>query len=526
MKRRALLATGAAALAAPRSAASQNARVLRFVPQSDLAVLDPIWTPAYVTRNHGFLVFDTLFGQGADFSVSPQMAAGAVAGNGGKTWLITLRDGLRFHDGEPVLARDCAASLRRWGRRDSFGQALMAATDELSAPDDRTLRFRLKRPFPLLADALGKTGSNMPGIMPERLARTDAFTQITEMVGSGPYRFKPDERVAGSRVVYERFAGYAPREGGTPDFTAGPKVARFDRVEWHVMPDSSTAASALRNGEVDWWENPPADLLPLLRRARGVKVEVLDPTGLVGMMRPNHLHPPFDNPAVLRAVMRAVNQADFMAAAGGSDPAMTRTGLGVFCPVSPMASDVGMEALNGPRDLDRARRELREAGYRGERVVFLGATDLPNINAISEVGADLLRRLGMNVDYQAMDWGTVVQRRVKREPPDQGGWSVAATYWSGIDTFNPAVQISLRSNGAAGWWGWPTFERMEAMRDAWLEAADLPTQQRIAREMQAHFFEVVPYWPLGLLYAPTAYRTDLNGVLRGFALFWNVRRGA
>ncbi len=527
MERRALLAAGAAVLAAPRVAASQGVRVLRFVPQSDLAVLDPIWTPAYVTRNHGFLVFDTLFGQRADFSVVPQMAAGAAAEDDGRTWLITLRDGLRFHDDEPVLARDCAASLRRWGRRDSFGQALMAATDELSAPDDRTLRFRLKRPFPLLPDALGKTGSNMPAIMPERLARADAFTQITEMVGSGPYRFKPDERVSGSRVVYERFAGYRPREGGgAADFTAGPKVAHFDRVEWHVMPDSSTAASALRNGEVDWWENPAADLLPLLRRARGVTVEVLDQTGLVGMMRPNHLHPPFDNAAVRRAVMRAVNQADFMAAAGGSDPAMTRTGVGVFCPVSPMANDAGMEALNGPRDLDRARRELREAGYRGERVVFLGATDLPTIAAISEVGADLLRRLGMNVDYQAMDWGTVVQRRVKRELPEQGGWNVAATYWSGIDTFNPAVQISLRGNGAAGWWGWPTFERMEALRDAWLEAPDLPTQQRIAREMQAHFFEVVPYWPLGMLHSPTAYRSDLSGVPRGFALFWNVRRGA
>ncbi len=166
------------------------------------------------------------------------------------------------------------------------------------------------------------------------------------------------------------------------------------------------------------------------------------------------------------------------------------------------------------------------AGYTGQKVVVINPTDFPTIGPFGHVTADLLRRLGMNVDYQAMDWGTVVQRRVKREPPDQGGWSVAATYWSGMDTFNPAVQLSLRGNGAGGWWGWPTFERMEQLRDAWLEAPDLPAQQRIAREMQAHFFEVVPYWPLGLLYQPTAYRADLTGVPRGFALFWNVRRQA
>ena len=257
MERRLFLATGAAALAAPALSRAESATTLRFVPQSDLAVLDPIWTPAYVTRNYGFMVFDTLFGTDDQYKVSPQMAAGSATEDQGRTWSITLRDGLKFHDGMPVLARDCVASLLRWGKRDTFGQALFAATDELTAKDDKTLVFKLRKPFALLPDALGKAGSNMPAIMPERLAKTDPFTQITEMVGSGPFKFLASERIAGARVTYEKFVGYVPRSDGTTSFTAGPKIAHFDRVVWNVMPDSATAAGALQNGEADWWENPP-----------------------------------------------------------------------------------------------------------------------------------------------------------------------------------------------------------------------------------------------------------------------------
>jgi peptide/nickel transport system substrate-binding protein len=247
MRRRTFLTASVAALAAPAIARAQGSRLLRFIPQADLTVLDPIWTTAYVTRNHGFMVFDTLYGQDSTYKASPQMVAGHVIENDGKLWKLTLRDGLRWHDGEKVLARDCVASIQRWGKRDAFGQALLAATDELSAPDDKTIQLRLKKPFPLLPDALGKSPSLMPAMMPERLAKTDAFTQITEMVGSGPYRFLPADRVPGAKAAYAKFTEYVPRADGTPDWTAGPKVANFDRIEWTTIPDPATAPAALQN---------------------------------------------------------------------------------------------------------------------------------------------------------------------------------------------------------------------------------------------------------------------------------------
>src|SRR5208337_2637303 len=287
MRRRSFITAAAATLAMPAIARGAASQVLKFVPEADLAVLDPVWTTTYQTRDHGFLVFDTLFGLDAGFSPQPQMAEGATTEDGGKRWRITLRAGLLFHDGTKVLARDCAASVRRWGARDGFGQALLAATDEISAVDDATLEFRLKRPFPLLPAALAKTPPSMCPIMPERLATTDPYKQVTEMVGSGPYRYKADERVAGSLVVYERNTKYVPRPNGT----AGPKIAYIDRIEWRIIPDASTVAAAVQRGEIDWWLVPQADLLPLLRKQRNVKVENIIPTGFVATMRFNQLNP-------------------------------------------------------------------------------------------------------------------------------------------------------------------------------------------------------------------------------------------
>ena len=271
MRRRTFLAASAATLALPAVARAESQRVLKFIPQSDLAILDPVWTTAYVTRNHGYMVFDTLYGQTgkeSGFKATPQMVAGHIIENDGKTWKLTLRDGLLFHNGERVLASDCVASIKRWGARDAFGQALMARTDELSAPDDKTIVFRLKQPFALLPDALGHGASNMCAIMPKHIAETDPFKQFTEVVGSGPFRFKADERVQGSLFVYERFDKYKPREDGEASFTSGPKIVHFDRVEWHVQPDYATKAAAMQAGEMDWWENPPADLLPLLQEGQ------------------------------------------------------------------------------------------------------------------------------------------------------------------------------------------------------------------------------------------------------------------
>ncbi len=525
MRRRDVLIGAAAALAAPHIGRAANQSVLRFIPQADLSTLDPHWTTAYVTRNHGFMVFDTLYGNDHTLQPSPQMVAGHAIEDDGRRWTLVLRDFLLWHDGTPVLARDCVASIRRWAQRDAFGQALMAATDELSAADDKRIVFRLKQPFPLLPTALGKSAPVIPAMMPERLATTDAMTQVKEIVGSGPFRFLADERVPGAHVAYARFDKYVPRADGTPDWTAGPKRVHFDRVEWTVIPDPATASGAIQSGEQDWWEYATADLLPLLRRDRKLTVTVLDRFGTTEIMRFNQLFPPFDNAAVRRAVLGAVTQADFMEAVAGDDTAMWHDGVGIFCPGTAMANDAGMEVLTRPRDLARSKAELAAAGYRGERVALMVPTDFPSLKALSDVTADLLTRLGMKVDYQATDWGTLVQRRAKRDPIDRGGWNVFCTGFNSSDFPTPAGHLPLRANGAKAWFGWPDDPKLEQLRDAWFAAPDLAAQQRICADIQREALTTVPYVPLGSYLQATAFRSDLHGVLDGFAIFWNVQRG-
>jgi peptide/nickel transport system substrate-binding protein len=523
MQRRSFLkAAAVGSLAAPRLATAESSRTLKFVPQADLIVLDPIWTAAHVTGNHSYMVFDTLFGQDSQVRISPQMLEGFTTDPDGKTWTLVLRPGLRFHDGTPVLARDCVASIQRWGRRDIIGRLLMAATDEVSAVDDRTIRFRLSSPFRQLPRALGKAGANVCCMMPERLARTDAFTQVTEMVGSGPFRFKADEMVPGARTVYERFADYRPREDGQPDFMAGPKIVHFDRVEWLVNPDPATAAAALQAGEVDWLEQPQLDLLPLLRRNRTIKVETLDSLGYVGIIRLNQLHPPFDNPAIRRAMLGAVQESDFMRTVAGDDTSLWHDGVGMFCPGSPPANDAGMEVMSAPRDVGRARQAILDAGYEGERVVLMGTSDIAALKAVSDVTADLFQKLGFNLDYQMLDWGTVVQRRAKKDPPDSGGWSAFCTFNYGLDQASPMTHAWLAASGATAAPGWPDSPKLEALRVGWMDAAD---PKRQAEEIQRQAFQDVPYLPIGQYLNPTAYRSDLTGMMKGFPVFWNLRRG-
>jgi peptide/nickel transport system substrate-binding protein len=530
MKRRTFLrlAAGAAAapLAAPALVRAEGERVLRFIPQSDVTALDPVWTSVYVTRNHAYAVFDTLYGQDSAFEAQPQMVEGATTEADGRVWRLRLREGLLFHDLSPVLARDCVASIRRWGRRDAFGQSLMATTDELSAADDRTIVFRLKRPFPLLPEALGKIGVNMLPIMPERLASTDPFKPVTEMVGSGPFQYLPDERVVGARVAYRRFEKYRPRESGQPDWTSGPKIAQFDRIHWTVIPDGGTAAAALQRGEADWWEQPIFDLVPMLKQSPDLSVSVVEVTGNIGLLRMNHLLPPFDNPAIRRALWPALSQADFMTAVVGDDRAAWRDRIGFFAPGTPMASEEGLEALTRPRDLDRARRELQDAGYRGERVVVLTPSDYPRINTLAQVAADMLQKCGMTVDLQAMDWGTVIQRRTSKAALDQGGWNIFVTTYTGMDLSSPAGNLALRGNGTDAWFGWPSAPALEALRTEWLAAPDAASQKRIAAQIQAQAFLDVPFMPLGQFFQPTAQSRTLEGTLSGMTLFWNVRRRA
>jgi peptide/nickel transport system substrate-binding protein len=523
IRRRMFTAGAAASLLAPSISRGAAAAALKFIPQSDLTILDPIVTTVYTARNHGYMVFDTLFGMNSQYRIEPQMLEGFSVEEDGKTWKLTLREGLLWHDGEKVLARDCVASIRRWAPRDGIGTLLMARTDELTATDDRTIRFRLKKPFALLPYALGKISTPMCAMMPERLAKSDPFKPVSEMVGSGPFRFKADEWLSGARAVYTKFDRYLPRKEVSTGWTAGGKVVHFDRVEWLTSPDDGTSASAMQAGEMDWWEMPIADLLPLIKRSGKIQVEVKDRNGILGLFKMNNLQPPFDNPAIRRALLGAVVQKDFMTAIAGDDPSMYRTGVGIFTPGTDMATDAGMEVLNGPRNLEAVRAAIKAAGYNGEKTVLLSPNDPQYRKAMADVSGPMMTSVGLNVEVQSMDWGTAIVRRENKLPVDKGGWSVCCTTANGLDMQTPALHF-LRATGDTAWFGWTKSARIEELRAAWVDAPDLEAQKKIAADIQRQCWIDVPHLPLGVWYQPMAWQNSIKGIPDGFPLFWGAQR--
>jgi peptide/nickel transport system substrate-binding protein len=515
-------ATLAAPLAAPRIGHAQSAKTILFTPQSDLASLDPVWTTADVTRNFSLAVYDTLYAYDAQFNVQPQMVAGATTEADGKLWKLTLRDGLTFHDGTPVLAKDCITSIMRFCVRDPFGQALAMRVDEISALSDKVIQFRLKQPFALLPNALAQVYCVM---MPQRLAKTDAFTQISDVVGSGPFRYLASERVVGQRVVVEKFDKYVPRPDGTPSFNAGPKVVYVDRVVWNVIPDAATASAALTQGEIDWWEQPTIDLIPILKRSKDITVTVKDRTGEMGCLRFNQLFPPFDNAAIRRVVVAAMDQKEVMDAVAGSDLSLVQTDIGLFVPGTPMASNAGVDITRGPKKYDKLKQDLTAAGYKGEKVVILAASNFPTIWAEAQVATDTLKKIGMNVDFQALDWSAVVQRRASKQPIDKGGWNIFFTFLGGFGNISPAPNIAITTGGGS-WFGWPNDPEMDKLRSAWFNAPDLATQQKIAGQMQAEFWKNPSYAPLGMYDQPTAFQNHLTGIRDGWPQFYGVKKNA
>jgi len=509
-------------LALTASCAWAQQKVLKFIPQADLRILDPIATTAYITRNHGYMVYDTLFATDAHFRVQPQMVEKWELSADKLTYTFTLRDGLKFHDGQPVRSADCIASVQRWGKRDALGQKLAEATESWSAVTDKTFRLKLKKPFPLTLEALGKLSSNVPFIMPERIAKTDAFQNITEAIGSGPFKFVKEEWVPGNKVVYVKNTDYVPRNE-PPSWAAGGKVVKVDRVEWIYIPDSATAAAALNAGEADWWEQLPPDLIPLLRKNKDVRVENIDPLGSVSVLRFNFLQPPFNNQKMREAVLRVLNQHDYVLGIAG-DEKNGHTCYSFYACGTPLATEVGAEPLKGKRDFDRARKLIRESGYNGEKIVIISATDQPIVHSQSLLTAELLRKLGLNVELQAGDWGTLITRRTSKEPVERGGWSIFHTWFVGPDGLSPA-SAPLVSSGDKAWFGWPNDLKLEELRQAWFNTSDPAAGKKAAEAVQLEAFKFIPFIPTAQFIIPTAYRSNLSGVIIAPVTFlWNVEK--
>jgi peptide/nickel transport system substrate-binding protein len=513
---KALASTGAVAAAGsfPAPAIAQAAaKTLRFVPQANLANFDPIWGTQYVVRNASQLVWDTLYGVDDKLEPQRQMVEREEVSSDGLTWTFKLRPDLKFHDGEPVLAKDVVASLTRWMARDSMGQMVKALLKEISAVDDKTVKLMLSAPYPKLLFALAKINPPMAFIMPERIAKTDPFQQITEYLGSGPMKFARGEWVPGARAVFEKFADYQPRSEPV-NWLAGGKKMLVDRIEWVIMPDPATAAAALQNGEIDWWETPIPDLVPVLKKNKNVQVDIADPLGNIGSFRMNHMHPPFNNVKVRRAVQMVLSQEDYMRAAVGDDTSLWKTIPGFFTPGTPLYTEDGGDILKGKRDIEGAKKLLAEAGYSGQPVTCLVAQDQPHLKAMGEVTADLLKKLGMTVDFVATDWGTVGQRRASKSPPGQGGWSMFHTWHAGVECATPTY-IALRANGDKAWFGWPDSAQVEKEVAAWFAAQDLDEEKVTAARLNKAAMETVVYVPTGFYYGYQAWRSTVSGIVKG-----------
>lgn len=510
LPRRALLASAAAPLAAP-ALAQGNARVLRFVPHTALTSLDQLWSNALISAHHAYMVFDQLFGVDANLVAQPQMLSGYEVSPDGLHWTFALRDGLAFHDGEPVLAKDCVASIIRWSLRDLFGMHLASLGMEVRATGDKIFELHSKKPFPHLPYALGASACH---IMPERIAVPDVSRGIREAIGSGPYKFLANEWDSGAHVAYARNDKYVPRQE-KPDVLAGAKVTHFDRVEWKILPEPNTAANALIKGEVDWLERPHTDHVARLRATRGIVVQKLDPFGWMGMLQFNLRRPPFDNPRLRRAVLMALDQKEYLQAVVGDYPDLVNPGVGWFTAGTPLATLKGVEQFTRAPDIDAARRLVKDSGYDGQKVVHLAAGDIPVNTAMGQMTAELYKRIGLNVVYTSVDWGMLVARIQSPDPASE--WASFCSGWTGLSTANPGGHRPLAGN--------VPNPQMEALRAAWMEAGDLAAQKRIAEEMQMLSAQMPASVPFGQYFLPHAHKAELTGFSpAAIVAFWGVRR--
>ena len=511
------------ALASPVQAQPQPpapVKVLRVVPQADVVVTDTLFTTAWISNIHGTMVWESLFAWDSKLQAKPQMAQEWSTSPDGLTWRFTLRDNLKFHDGQAVTTADVIPSLKRWMAIDAAAKRVAAVTTAMVPVDGKTFEWTLSRPVPPLVDILAAAPSRF-AIIVRAKDIPEPGKPMTSTIGSGPFRFNTDLRVSGARVVYDRNPDYVPRPE-PPDGLAGGRVVRVDRVEFHIQPDQATAAAALQAGEVDLLERPSFDLLPTLRRSRGIKLQVLSELAGQAILRPNSLHPPFNDPRARLALSYIINQDDQMAAGYGDAEYYQRCNSFFVCGSS-HGTEAGAEGF-GP-NLARAQQLLAEAGYKGETLRMMGTRDISYMGPMAEVTADALRKAGLKVDLTWSDWGTVVSRSTSKAPPDAGGWNLYITGQPGALAWSPSTNIFANmacdhSNIA----GWPCDEEVERLRAAHANAApsDRPA---ILEQLQRRLAVVNPYRLLGQATQPVAYRANLAGVLASPVIpYWNISK--
>jgi peptide/nickel transport system substrate-binding protein len=479
-------------------------------------------TTAYIVRDFGYMIYDTLLAQDSSFKIQPQMAEYKISDDK-LTYTFTLRDGLKWHDGTPVTAEDCVASLKRWGKADGMGQKLMDFTASLEATDEKTITLKLKEQYSLVLESLGKPSSLVPFMMPKRLAETPPGTPIPELIGSGPFKFVQAEFQPGVKAVFLKNTDYVPRKE-PPSWTSGGKVVKVDRVEWITMADAQTAVNALQSGDIDFMEVPSFDILPILAANKDIKVDVLDKVGFQTVGRMNFLFPPFDNVKVRRAALLAMNQKDVLDALIGN-PEYYKICGALFVCGTPLETDVGSESVVKGNGMAEAKKLLAESGYDGTPVVIMAPGDVVTLKAQPIVAAQLMKEAGFKIDLQATDWGTVVSRRTSQKPIKEGGWNMFFTNWNGADLSNPIVNFAIGGKGKnGGWFGWAEDAKIESLKNDFARATTLEDQKKIATEIQKEAYDQVIYVPLGQYTQPTAWRKSLTGVLDGPAtpIFWNI----
>lgn len=497
---------------------------LKVVPHADLQALDPMGSTANIVKMHGFMIYDTLYALDEHFVPQPQMVKDMQLSEDKKVYRFTLRDGLLWHDGTPVTAEDCVASLKRWQARDAAGQLMARQLNEMRAVDEKTFELDFKVPYGIVLESFSKVASNIPFMMPRRIAETDPFKEIQEYVGSGPYKFARDQWVPGSKVVYEKFAGYVPRSEPASAF-AGGKVAGFDKVEFDIIKDQQTALSALMSGEIDFWENPSLDLLPVIEAAGNLTTKVINPTGTQGQLFFNHTIPPFDNPKARQAMFWLTRQETYLQAVNGN-PDYYKTCASFFICGSPMETDAGLDALKNP-DPEKAKALFQEAGWDFSKpIVVLDPTDETIAHPETVVTVQAMRDIGLKVDVQAMDWATMLKRRNSKEPADKGGWNVLHSFVGGQVVTTPVWSIAFSAACEKGIFGWPCDKALEDLRLKWALADGIDVKKSVAAEYSIRAFETGHHIPLGQWNTYVAFSNTVTDVLvtQDVPVFWNMKK--